>query len=197
MASSVIHMAIANELNKELKRNNDRLLIGTIAPDISKEIGETRVKSHFLDEKGSNVPNVDDFVMGYFIHIYVDYLWFKYFVPEIHDNNYITKLDGTRVKCTDEVARDYIYNDYTNLNTILLDIYNMDLDIFYNEPPEFENIIEEIPMDKLYLIINKCSVIIENSKENKSYLFDINAVKRFIETSIDLTRSKLGELDLL
>ena len=41
MASTVIHMAVTNEINKILKRNNTEILIGSIAPDISKFCGET------------------------------------------------------------------------------------------------------------------------------------------------------------
>ena len=39
MASSVIHMVVANEINKKLNRDPRKLLIGTIAPDISKLVG--------------------------------------------------------------------------------------------------------------------------------------------------------------
>lgn len=35
MASSVIHIAVANELNKVLKKDKKSILIGSIAPDIS------------------------------------------------------------------------------------------------------------------------------------------------------------------
>ena len=81
MASSIIHIAVANEINKKIKRDSNKLLIGSIAPDISRNLGETRERSHFLDE--DNIPNVDkflekyknklsdDFVMGYFIHTYM------------------------------------------------------------------------------------------------------------------------------
>ena len=110
MASSVIHMAVASEINKVIRRDNDRLLIGSIAPDISKQVGESKVKSHFLDEQGNDIPNMDrflekyksklddDFVLGYYIHLYTDYLWFKYFLPEVYKKDCVTKLDGTVVK---------------------------------------------------------------------------------------------------
>ena len=39
MASSLIHAAVCNELNKKLKRNPKQILVGTIAPDISKLVG--------------------------------------------------------------------------------------------------------------------------------------------------------------
>ena len=50
MASSVIHLCVANEVNKRLKRDNRSILIGSIAPDISKQIGETKTNSHFLTD---------------------------------------------------------------------------------------------------------------------------------------------------
>ena len=209
MASAVIHMAVASEINKKIKRDNDVLLIGSIAPDISKYLGQTKLVSHFLNNKDDDVPNIDkfldkykdnlndDFVLGYFIHIYTDYLWFKYFIPEIIDKDYITKLDGTVVKCTDGMLKMYIYNDYTNLNTQLLDEYNMNLSIFYNEPPVLENIIKEIPMEKINLIIDKTSIIIENSKVRKDYIFNIDDIETFIKTSIELTLAKLKELNVI
>ena len=74
----------------EFKRNNDLLLLGTIAPDIAKHIGKTKHESHFLFED-DEIPSLnifldkyknhlsDDFVLGYYIHLYTDYIWFKYF----------------------------------------------------------------------------------------------------------------------
>lgn len=90
----------------------------------------------------------------------------------------------------------YIYNDYTNLNSRLLDEYNMDLSIFYNEIPQLDNIINEIPMKKIKIIIDKISIIIENSKEKKELIFNINDIKNFIETSIKLILAELKELQL-
>ena len=93
MASSMIHMAVAKELNDKLKRDSKSILIGSIAPDIAKLIGENKVRSHFED-RDDDIPNLnkflskykvkldDDFVLGYYIHLYTDYLWFKYFIPK-------------------------------------------------------------------------------------------------------------------
>ena len=211
MASAVIHMAVANEINKVVNRDNNILLIGSIAPDISKQIGETKVKSHFLDNENNNIPNIDkflikyrykmndDFVFGYFIHLYTDYLWFKYFISEIYNNSskMITKLDGSVVKCNGNMASMYIYNDYTNLNISLLDEYNLNLSIFYNEVPPIENIIDEIPMEKIKIIIDKASIIIENSRKKTDLVFNQENIKAFIEESTDLILAKLEELNLL
>lgn len=206
MASAVIHLAVANEINKELNRDKSQLLIGAIAPDISKFIGEDKTKSHFLKELDSNIPDIesflnkyknnltDDFVMGYFIHLYTDYLWFKYFVTEFYDKPMITKLDGTVVKCSGNMLSLYVYNDYTNLNIKLIDRYNMDLKIFYNQFPKLSNIIEEIPMDKMGLLLSQMGIIIENSKEKKDYIFNIENIEKFIATSVELILGKITEL---
>ena len=207
MASSMIHIAVAHELNKKLKKDEQKLLIGTIAPDISKLIGERKMISHFaVDDE--NIPDLykflnvyknnlnDDFVLGYYIHLYTDYLWFKYFIPEINENNYITKLDGTVVKCSGKTAYIYIYNDYTNINIDIIDEYDLDLKIFYNELPKFDNIIKEIPMDKLYLIVNKAGEIIENSKKTKEYVFNMENIHKFISLCVDIIYSNLIDLNL-
>ena len=206
MASSVIHIAVAKEINKKLKRDEQKLFIGTIAPDISKLIGENKVKSHFLGSEKTDRPDLykflakyknylyDDFVMGYYIHLFTDFLWFKYFVTDFWDDEFITKLDGTKVKCTQEMFKKYLYNDYTNLNVQLIDEYNLDLKIFYMDIPKLEKIIEEIPMDKLDIIVNKAGTIIENSKQYKDMTFNIENVKRFITFCTDTI---LGELKLL
>ena len=207
MASSIIHIAVANEINKTIKRNPSSLLIGTIAPDISKHIGKTKKESHFLDF-GGDIPNLDrflekykknlnnDFVLGYYIHLYTDYLWFKYFIPEIVDKNLITKLDGTVVPCSGEMMSLYIYNDYTNLNIQLLDEYNMDLKIFYNPIPKFEPIIEEIPMDKIHIIVDAAGKIIEETKVHKDMVFNVDNIKQFISTSVELILSELEKLGI-
>ena len=211
MASAIIHMAIASEVNKSLNRSKDKLLIGSIAPDLSKQMNETKVKSHFLNDENDDLPNIDkflakyrnkmndDFVLGYFIHLYTDYLWFKYFIPEIYDgdNNMISKMDGSIIKCNGNMLCMYIYSDYTNLNIRLLDEYNLDLSIFCKDLPYLENIIDEIQMDKIQLIIDKMSVIIANTKTRRALIFDIENIKEFINLSVKLTVAKLKELNII
>ena len=205
MASSMIHIAVANEVNKVLKRDQSRLFIGSIAPDLAKLVGSHKNKSHFIGDE-QDIPVMerflakykknldDDFVMGYYIHLYTDYLWFKYFFPEICDGDFIKKLDGTTVKCNGRMATLYIYNDYTNLNVKLIDRYKLDLKIFYNEVPEFENIIEEITMDKVHLIVDKVGEIVKNSKDNKTMTIDIEKVSNFIKMATELTLASLNDI---
>ena len=207
MASSIIHVAVANEINKVIKRDRKKLLIGSIAPDISKQLGKNKIESHFQDND-DNIPNLnkflnkysnylsDDFVLGYYIHIYTDYLWFKYFVPDFYDNGIIYKLDGTKAEIDDKEMLKYFYNDYTSLNIKVIDKYELDLDIFYEELPIFEDIIKEIPMDNIKLIVDKAGIIIENSKEKKEYIFDMDKVYNFISLSVEYLLSDLKEKNI-
>lgn len=207
MASAVIHIAVASEVVKNLNRNNSEVFIGTISPDIAKLIGETKQKSHFLDQN-NDIPNLEnfldkykknldnDFVLGYYIHLFTDYLWFKYFIPEIYDKDIIKKLDGTIVKCENKIAADYIYNDYTNMNIKLIDEYDLDLKIFYNEIPSIKNIIDEIPMDKLDIVVNKMGEIIINSKVKKDLVFNFEHIKNFISFSSKIILNNLKELNI-
>ena len=60
-----------------------------------------------------------------------------------------------------------------------------------------DNIIEEIPMDKINMIVEQTAVIIENSREYKDFIFNIDNVKKFIELSINLILSKIIEISKL
>ncbi len=210
MASSLIHAAVCNELNKKLKRNPKQILVGTIAPDISKLVGETKKYTHFLDDDG-DLPNLtrflnkyisylnDDFVLGYYIHLYTDYLWFKYFIPEIYDEskNLIKKIDGTIVNCHGHMAEMYIYNDYTNINEQVVKKYKLDLSFLYDKKLEFNDIIREAHMDKMDLIINKAREIYEGSKIHRDYVFDMENIDNFINLSVKLIMADLKEMKLV
>ena len=197
MASAIIHIAVAKKLNEQLKMNEKELFLGTIAPDISKHIGQDRKISHFLDE--NRIPNLNlflkkynnslniPFIMGYYIHLFTDYLWFKYFFNEITNlKTSITLLNGDTLKCSKEEINKLIYNDYTNLNILLIEEYNLDLSLFYEEIEIPKVKFTEIPLDKLQIIVDQMGIIIENSKKEKTYSFNIDNVKQFINTCTDL-----------
>ncbi len=205
MASSVIHMCVAKKINEKLKLPLNMILLGSIAPDISKHMGETKTRSHFLtDGETVDIPRFLEkyqsqlnhpFMMGYFIHLYTDFLWDKYFISEIVENDTITLLNGDKVSTDLELYHKLIYHDYTNLNILLLDEYGLDLSLFYEEAvlPELE--MDEIPVEKLSVLIDYTGVIIENTKKKKDYTFNLEQIKAFIETSSDLIYLKIREFD--
>jgi hypothetical protein len=194
MASAVIHMCVAKEVNKYLHMDENMLILGSIAPDLSKIVGETKEISHFLDHtKEDDIPNIDRFLakyrddltkpfgMGYFIHLLTDKYWFRDYIYQFVERY---TRDDTKKKITYSALKEIIYNDYTNINIDLIDKYNLPLDIFSNEIEFPKSRINEIPLDSLDLLIEKMGLIIESSKEDKNFLFDIKDIEIFIANTV-------------
>ena len=206
MASAIIHLCIAKEINKYLKMDEDYILLGAIAPDISKQIGETKEISHFLDHSNEDdIPNIDRFLskyrgelnnpfeMGYFIHLLTDKYWFRDYVYK-----FIERYTRDKVKknVTYTALKDLIYNDYTNLNISLIDNHNLNLDIFFNEIELPQSKIIEIPVDKLDILIEKMGIIIEDSKEEKTFIFDSKDIEEFISNTVKYIIRDIQMLDI-
>ena len=194
MASAMIHLAVAKSLENKLNIKKPRdYYLGSIAPDISKQLGENKQRSHFLINTRDDIPNLElfrekypnfkdnSFDLGYYIHLYTDRLWFSHFLPLITNGNYIKLLDGTVIFSAPTEMQALLYQDYTNLNTQLLDEYKLDLSLFYEDFIIPETEMDEIPVDKLNVLIDKMGVIIENSTPEKPYAFDLYLVLDFID----------------
>lgn len=194
MASALIHLAVAKTLDNFLNIENKKdYYLGAIAPDISKQIGQSKRLSHFLENTKEDIPNMDLFIskypnfknnafdLGYYIHLYTDKVWFTDFLPKITVGDQIKLLDGTIIFSAPTEIQSLIYKDYTNLNTQLLDEYKMDLSLFYEDFIIPTTSINEIPIDKLNILIDQMGIIIENSKEEKPFSFDLYLVLDFID----------------
>ena len=205
MASTIIHMAIAKELENKLEIENKKdYYLGSIAPDIAKQIGLDKNTSHFSNNMRNGVPDINLFVkrystfkynsfdLGYFIHLYTDKIWEKEIINKIVHENSIKLLDGTIINTTEEEIINLVYSDYTDLNKRIIDEYNLDLSLFYEEFQIPNSKIKEIPLNKLDILINKMGIIIENSKQKKAYTFDIHIIKNFIE---DCSKQILEEIE--
>lgn len=204
MASILIHMAIAKELEDKLEIDNKKdYYLGSIAPDISKQIGQDKNISHFSKNMKNEIPNINLFIkryptfkynsfnLGYFIHLYTDKMWEEEILNRIINENAIKLLDGTILNTNKSEIIDLVYSDYTNLNPQILDEYNLDLSLFYEEFVKPDTPLNEIPVDKLDILINKMGIIIENSKTKKAYTFDLYIVKDFIN---ECTKKILNEI---
>lgn len=208
MASSIIHIAVAKQLEKDLKiKNKYDYYLGSIAPDISKQIGKSKYESHFLKNSyKDDIPNMDLFVakypdfkkysfdIGYYVHLYTDKLWFEELMEKVTFNNALKLLDGTIINTTPEEIQSIIYSDYTNLNLSVIDEYELDLSLFYEEFRVPKTEIKEIPVENLDILINKMGIIIENSKEEKKYSIDIDIIKDFITSTCERIMEELDKL---
>ena len=52
-------------------------------------------------------------------------------------------------------------------------------------------------MDKIKVIVDQAGIIIENSKENKPYLFDMKIINKFINTSTEYILSNLKDIGVI
>ena len=204
MASVIIHLAIAKELRNKLDIDNEYdYYLGSIAPDIARQIGLDKNISHFSGNMKNEIPNMDLYVkryptfkynsfdLGYFIHLYTDKFWEEEFIPKITNKDIIKLLDGTVLNLGKDEIVNLIYSDYTNLNIQIIEEYDLDLSLFYEEFKIPDTPIIEIPTNKLDILLNKMGIIIENSKSEKQYMFDIYTVKNFIE---EVTNKVLEEI---
>lgn len=193
MASFLIHIIVGNEVNKHLKRNNNKLLLGTIAPDIAKYVGISKSITHFTSN--NNIPDLDkflslykdkfndDFVLGYYIHLYTDYLWFKFFIPKYYNNNKLHLIDGSIVNTKDITS--YIYNDYTTLNKSLISNYNIDLN-FLNNDIKLDNIIKEMPYNKIDILTYECLKLTNINSNDKLFVIDLVSITDFITYCVNI-----------
>ena len=192
MASAIIHICVAKKVNEYLKMKEKELFLGTIAPDIAKEINKDKRESHFITTKDS-IPNLDVFFSkykgklktafdyGYFIHLYTDKLWYSKLMTDLVGEDGFQLLESQRVKNNKEVMREIFYKDYTNMNIRLIDKYNLDLTLFYEEFELPSTCIKEIPIKKLNILIDKMGVIIANSHNRRNKVLEYQKVVKFID----------------
>ena len=204
MASAIIHMAVAKRVKEKLNLeiNDKEFYLGTIAPDISKEINRSRDETHFAKDKQIDLEYFESkykkylnnpFELGYYIHLCTDYLWLD-IVKNLMQEIEIKLANGEIVNLEEKEFDKILYNDYTNMNVLLLEEYNMDLSLFYEEFLYPVIHIEEVPNNLLNLIVNKMGIISANSKLDKTYILDIKMIKNFIEESSDFCIEKINNL---
>ena len=75
--------------------------------------------------------------------------------------------------------------------------YEIDLSLFYLEPVIPKTKIDEIPIKKLNLIIQKMGTIIKNSEKARTVVLDQKNVHKFIESSADEIIDNLKSLKII
>ena len=87
MASAVIHLCIAKKVNNYIQKNERELSLGAIAPDIAKLVGESKNRSHFLEEDDSEVKQNTKYKAYDFDEVIVNMNKNLYFEYEIISND--------------------------------------------------------------------------------------------------------------
>ena len=83
----------------------------------------------------------------------------------------------------------------TNMNIQIIEKYDLDLSLFYEEFQVPNTTLNEIPVDKLDILINKMGILIANSKEEKAYTIEINLVDGFIKHATKEILKKIKALE--
>ena len=206
MASAVIHICVAKKINDKLKLNPKLLYLGTIAPDTAKILNQTKDTTHFQEKPHDDYPKLewflekyrkninDPYVLGYYIHLYTDRLWATDFINKYLFSSFIHLKSGEDISLSKSDMKELLYNDYTNLNVGLIDHYDLELSLFYEDIiyPEVE--ISEVPNDKLHLVVDKMGVIIKNSTNDKNYVLDHHEVIKFIDYAYDIIYEDIKSL---
>ena len=152
MPSHKIHIKIAQDLNKELKLNNDLIMLGSVLPDLT--ITKDHGLSHFqyIDEYPYNLANADEFIKKY---------------PNMKDDvsiGYIIHL------LTDRFYNDWYYKNYK------LKGINTTKEFKHNLFESYDKyILKHFKLDKF-----RDFSIIEKIPKYKDLEFDINYLKEYI-----------------
>lgn len=205
MASIMIHICVAKKVNEYLKMPEKMLFLGTLAPDLSKELKDSREKSHFYNESSIDLEKFvekyryklwDPYVMGYFVHLLTDKIWEEEFVPKFVKKDDIKLQQGGMSLSSLEVINKLIYEDGTNLGITLIDKYEPKLSLFYDDLELPKVVVDEVDTSKLGILINKMSTILANAKKEKTLIFDWGDVICFIDEVSNYIINYIKKYDL-
>lgn len=201
MACYSMHLTFAKIVNKELKMNEKDFLIGAIAADVCEKDFYVKRKTHFgneyvkvqlnkfLDKYKDYLENA--FVMGYLSHIYLDYVFFENFLGHFFEKiegKYFSDMTSVfkekkngDVITARELYGERFYNTYTNINSKLVEKYNLPAGFeMTDEDIKKYNVIEEYDINNLLNINNEIERFI-NSKEYIEDNDDIYTLEEFEE----------------
>ncbi len=165
MPSHKIHIAIAQQVNKRLKLNNDEISLGSVLPDLVNV--ENHGISHFqyIDKYPQNLANPDEFIklykeyinntisIGYLIHLLTDRFYNEKYYRKFYlfDNNVPTKLFLNNKIITDKkIGKEMKNHDFEEYDKYLIS-HNMIIPFkdkkVISKIPKYKN----IPFDEKFL----------------------------------------------
>ncbi len=197
MASSIVHLAITNELTKKNVFNDPaRLKFGAVVVDAGvggNQFGNTHMKVFVEDGKKKTYDLdryreifgermlTDDLYMGYYLHLVQDSLY-RHYVYDIHHWN--PRIPGN-------VER--LHKDYEILNRYIIDKYRLINDLTVPEGFEKEDInrLGDFDTDELLRNMNKFFSPVD---EEPFFFFTREMSDEFIEEAVELCTDEVRKL---
>ena len=78
----------------------------------------------------------------------------------------------------------------------MLDAYDLDLSLFYEELVIPNSNIDEIPLSKLQILLDQMGLIVMNSTKEKAYVFDEAIIDEFIDYCSNKILKKIDEYEI-
>ena len=196
MASRIIHLAITNELIKQYEFNDiERLRLGAIIPDGVSNRDDYSL-SHFKlkindDERTYDLTKfrnlfkdkmmTDDLYLGYYLHLIED-LIFRNFVYDKY--KWDPRPEGN-------VER--LYDDYKQINSYLINRYNIQNDILV--PNDFEKEqINEVACFEPHKFVEEFKKDFDEVTYKERFFFTDNMAMEYISLCIELCKKELDAL---
>lgn len=214
-------MTIAKKINQKLKLPNDDLLLGSIVPDALKvstlsaeedgsnpQLIKYKQISHFLADSLTN-PNIPDlekflseykdkltnpFIMGYYIHLYTDKLWFEDFIPRYMSPDQVKLLTGEIIDVTPQARIKLIYNDYDYFNKYLIRKYQLDLKFMNKNYCTYQTDLPFLNGDTINKFNQKIQKFILADVDFNNQIFSEKDLTEFIEESSETILNNILQL---
>lgn len=197
MASSIVHLAVTNELTKQLSFNNiNRLKFGAIVVDAGKggnTNGNAHMKVNLADDKmktydfdryremfGKQMLE-DDLYMGYYLHLVQDALYRHYVYDKHHWN---PTIPGN-------VER--LHKDYQIINQYVIHKYNLENDLEVPNGFEGEPLNQISSFDTEWLMQNMNSYF-QPVEEEPIFFFTKEMSDEFIKEAVEYCVNEVKKL---
>ncbi len=171
MPSIAAHFVSAKIISNKLNVNKDDFYRGIILPDITaSENSHYKIKGTYY-----MIPNIDyyksimdntDVSKGYLAHLLLDKIFLEEYVPK-------------KIKNFDKInlfSANMMYNDYTNMNYLLIKKYNLDLNYINIIMNDFN-----VKLNKEKYLLNKKSI--NHLKTDKLNYLDFKDFTEFLENT--------------
>ena len=227
MPSFIIHSICGKELMRNMKvtdQEKNKFFLGNLIPDTKQReykssdneiISHDKILTHFktnhepileypdLDlflSKYGELVNTNSLVFGYFFHLYADYYYFKYYLPDKlsflddnynettdHNYSYVRSKKNGKILTTDDFwdrkKSSGIYYEYSRMNKYLISKYKFTYNVSDYLPliDGLEVPIDEVKTDRLKeLLLDVDRFYKERIDDTEFQILDINSVDTLI-----------------